>query len=284
MHLERSAADQLATDRVRRTVAASARLPADLVADDAIAAVMCTLMDRLTAGEAHHVIDALPVSMRPLFAACVRHRIGQPTLKLDHVEFLRRVAEHLGVTPAHAELVCEVVFEAVRSELSDKLVDDVAHQLPRGLQELWLAGPRVEPPAEEAILSSDDARLAVEEEIERSVALPPGVTSAAAFSAVMCALAARISGGETRELAFGLPMTLRGLVDRCTRHRAEEGEVFGHEELLRRVATHLLLEPSDAEPITRAVFRATKRVLPERVTVDIASQLPVDLRALWEGA
>ncbi|MBX3261776.1 MAG: DUF2267 domain-containing protein [Labilithrix sp.] len=284
MHLERSVADQAATDRVQRSVAVNARLPRDLAPEDAITAVMCVLMDRLTAGEAHHLLEAMPASMRPFFSTCVRHRVGQPTQRLDRVAFLERVAEHLGVTPSHAELVCEVVFDAVRSELPDKLVDDVAHQLPRGLQQLWLAGPRFEPPPEEATLSSQDARLAIEEEIERSVALPPGVASIDAFSAVMCALAARVSGGEARELAAGLPVTLRGVVERCTLHRGEESEVFDRDELLRRVAAHLSIDPAEAEPIVRAVFDAVKRVLPEKATTDIASQLSVDLRALWEGS
>ncbi|MBX3207749.1 MAG: DUF2267 domain-containing protein [Labilithrix sp.] len=283
MHLERTVADQAATDRVQRGVADNARLPRELAAEDAITAVMCALMDRLTAGEAHYLIEAMPASMRPFFATCVRHRAGQPTMRIDHVEFLERVAEHLGVTPAHAELVCEVVFDAVRSELPDKLVDDVAHQLPRGLQQLWLAGPRIEPLPEEATLSSQDARLAIEEEIERSVALPAGIGSMEAFSAVMCALVARVSGGEARELAAGLPVTLRGLVERDAKDRAEEPEVFECDELLRRVATHLSLDPAEVEPIVRAVFGAVRRVLPEKATSDVASQLPVSLRELWEG-
>jgi len=284
MHLDRSIADQTATDRVRGIVAKNAQLPRDLAAGDAIAAVMCTLMDRLTSGEVHHVVEALPASMRPLFATCVRHRTGKPTMRFDRVEFLARVAEHLDVTPAHAELVCEVVFEAVRSELPDKLVDDVAHQLPHGLQQLWLSGMRFEPPPEEVTLSSRDARLAIEEEIERSVSLPPGITSMNAFSAVMCVLAARVSGGEARELSLGLPDTLRGLVKRCSLHRAEESETFDREELLRRVGAHLAIEPSDAEPIVRAVFKAAKRVLPEKAVDDVGSQLPVPLRELWQGA
>ncbi len=284
MHLERSIADRAATERVQRSVAGSARLPRDLAPEDAIAAVMCALMDRLTAGEAHHLLDAMPASMRPFFSTCVRHRVGQPAQRLDRVAFLERVAEHLGVTPSHAELVCEVVFDAVRSELPDKLVDDVAHQLPRGLQQLWLAGPRFESPPEEATLSAEDARLAIEEEIERSVALPSGVTSIDAFSAVMCTLAARVSGGEARELAAGLPATLRGVVERCSLHRAEESEVFDRDELLRRVAAHLSLEPAEVEPIVRAVWGAASRVLPEKATRDVASQLPVDLRALWDGS
>ncbi|MDF2694817.1 MAG: hypothetical protein K0S65_3200, partial [Labilithrix sp.] len=265
-------------------VAATARLPRDLTAEDAVTAVMCTLVDRLTAGEVHNLVLALPPSISPLFTTCVRHRIGQPTTKLDRVEFLRRVAEHLAVTPAHAELVCELVFDAVRSELPDKLVDDIAHQLPKGLQELWLSGPRLEPVPEEATLGAADARLAIEEEIERATSLPESVTSDDAFSAVMGALAARLSGGEVRELSCGLPDTLRVLFDRVCEGRREEGEVYGRDELVRRAARELHVEADVALPIVRAVFRATKRILPGKATFDVTSQLPVDIRALWEEA
>jgi len=284
MHLEGNQVDQAAMERVRSSLSSSARLPADLAPDDAIAAVMCALVDRLTAGETHHLFEALPGSLRSLFATCVRHRIGQPTTKLDHVDFLERVAEHLAVTPAHAEIICEAVFDSVRNELPDKLVGNIAHQLPRGLQELWLSGRRIEAMPVEATLSAEEARRAVEEEIAERTRLPEGVTSCDAFSAVMCTLAQRVSGGEARELLLGLPATMRGLVERCARHRSEESDVFGREELLRRVAIHLRTEPAGAEPIVCAVFGAVKRVLPGKATFDIGSQLPVDLRELWEGA
>ena len=262
----------------------SARLPSDVAPEDAISAVMCALVDRLTAGQAHHLFDALPAPMRSLFTTCVRHRTGQPTMKLDRVDFLERVAEHLGVTPAHAEIICEAVFEAVRCELPDKLAADVAQQLPRGLQELWLARRRVEAPPAEATLPADEARSAIAAEIAENTQLPAGVTSGDAFSAVMCALSQRVSRGQARELVLGLPETMRGLVDRCALHRSEESDVFGRDELLRRVAAHLQLELSEAEPVVRAVFTAAKRILPEKATIDIGSQLPVDLRDLWEDA
>ncbi len=284
MHLGKNQAGEGATDQVGSSVMTGARLPPSVSPDDAIAAVMCTLVDRLTAGEAHYLFEALPASTRSLFATCIRHRAGQPTMRLDDVAFLARVAEHLGVTPAHAEIICGAVFDAVRDELPDKLVSDIAHQLPRGLQELWLAGGRVEEAPAEASLSAEDARRAIEEQIATSTPLPDGVTSSDAFSAVMCTVAQRLSGGEARELLLGLPTTMRGLVDRCAVHRAEESEVFGLEELLRRVAEHLHIEPARAQPIVVAVFSSAKRALPAKATFDIGSQLPVELRDLWARA
>jgi uncharacterized protein (DUF2267 family) len=74
------------------------------------------------------------------------------------------------------------------------------------------------------------------------------------------------------------------LFDRVCEGRGEEGEVYDRDELVRRAARELQVEADVALPIVRAVFRATKRILPGKATFDVTSQLPVDIRALWEEA
>lgn len=258
-------------------------MPSDLDIDEAISAVMCALTERITAGEAHELLEAVPPTVRAFFEVCVIHREGRPTTKLDRAEFLERVAEHLGVTPAHAELASEAVFAAIRSELPDEIARNVAQQLPRGLAQLWLAPPRFDAPAE-ATIAEDEARRSVESHIAAEVALPFDVTSAEAFAAVMCALSQRLSGGEARELLLGLPVPLRRLVDRCMAHRPEPSATFGKDELVRRVTEHVRMTPSEAEALVRATFAGVKRVLPEKVVHDVESQLPFDVRELWEQA
>jgi uncharacterized protein (DUF2267 family) len=154
-----------APERVRSSVAARSALSPELSVDDAIAAVMCLLTERLTAGEAHDLLEALPKEVRPFFERCVVHREGEPVRKLDHAEFLDRVAEHLAVTPAHAERICHAVFEAIRAELSDEVVANVGQQLPRGLKQLWLGEPPPSAPVP-GPLSDEEVRRAVEEHIE----------------------------------------------------------------------------------------------------------------------
>lgn len=284
MRYDGSSIELETANRLRRTVAQSARLPAPLPVEAAVAAVMCTFVERLTAGEAHALLAAVPGAVRPMFEMCATHRAGKPTaVEMDRAAFLVRIAEHIDVTPAHAEVIGSAVFTAVRAELPPKLVADIWAQLPHGLKELWVAPP-ISAPALDVTIPTEEVRHAVEVDIERRAKLPPHVTAAAAFAAVMCTLARRLSGGEARDVVAGLPIDLRPLVERCATHRSERGGVFGREVFLGGVREHLAIELPDAERIVREVFRAAKRVLPQQTIANVASQLPSELRALWQGA
>lgn len=267
-------------NRLRRHVAESARLPAPLTVESAVAAVMCVLIERLTAGEAHELVEGIPEPLRPMFRTCVMHRGGQPVLTVDRAEFLARVADHLDVTPAHAEVVTSAVFAAVRAEMPPELAANVAAQLPRGLKELWL-GPPIAAPDLDVTFPSDRQRRDVEVEIERRAHLEPPLTGASAFRAVMCALTRRLSGGEAKDVLLGLPSELRELVESCVIHRPELPERFDRAALIRDVGEHLAVGPEDAERIARVVIRAAQRVLPQQTIAAVASQLPSDTRDLW---
>jgi len=244
---------------------------------------MCALTERLTAGEAHEVLRAVPFTLAPLFARCVAHHDGLPAQKMDHAEFMARVADHLGVSPAHAELICSAVFNAVRAELPAEVSSHVAQQLPHGLDDLWL-GPPVSAPDLDVEVRPEHARAAIERDLARRAHLPPNVAPQTAFAAVMCAFARRLSGGETRHLLLGLPRSIAGLIDRCTQHVREEAQVFGRDELLEAIGEHLSMDGPATERVTLEVLRATKRVLPQTTVEEIAAQLPPDLRELWERA
>jgi uncharacterized protein (DUF2267 family)/quercetin dioxygenase-like cupin family protein len=266
-------------DRVVGRVEEHAALPAQLTGMAVIPVVVGVLLDRLTPGEAHELLEALPPSLRALFERRRERRAARLAARIDRAELVDRVARHLGVTPAHAELVSVAVFVALREELPPKLVDNVAHQLPRDLQDLWLAPAPSGAPKH--VPTTDDARQILDV-IQRDAELPPGTSAENAFSAVMCALCDRISGGEARDLLLGLPESVRPLLERCVVHRGEPSAVFDRDQLLQRIAAHLGTEPSTAERITRAVFAAVRRVLPEKEILDVASQLPAELVDLWQ--
>ncbi len=266
-------------NRVRRTVARSARLPAPLTVEAAVSAAMCTLTERLSAGEAHELLAAVPPALRPMFTACSIHE-QKPVEQLDFAAFVAKVADHLDVTPAHAELVCSAVFSAVRAELPEPIIASIATQLPHGLKELWLGPPRSAPDLETDI-SNNWIRRAFEHDLERRAKLPPGVTAGAAFAAVMCALTRRLSGGEAKDVFLGLPSALRPLLWRCALHRAEGAAIFGKVEMIHDVAEHLSIGEADAERVAREVLHAAKRNLPQETIEDVAAQLPADLRELW---
>jgi uncharacterized protein (DUF2267 family) len=270
------------SDQFVEIVESEALLPTHVTARAAIEAVLGTLVGRLTAGEAHQLLMALPISVRPMLARRVHEREGRPVVRLDRAELLARVADALGVAPAHAEQISAAVFSAARAELPEDVQDHVADQLPQDLKELWRTPVSAISPTWTKVGAA--ARRDLEAEIDHHVALPPGVESSAAFSAVMCALSERLSGGEVQDVLLSLPDSIRSLVDRCTIHRGEPGIVFGRDGLVARVAEHLGIERRDAMPVISGVFATVKRILPWKEVNDITSQLPSDIRELWVAA
>lgn len=283
MQSQQSQADLETTNRLRRTVAESARLPAWLNAEDAVAAVMCVLTERLTAGGAHELVGAIPRPVRRRFESCALHREGKRTMRANRAEFLAMVADHLGVTPAHAELVSSAVFTAIRAELPGEVIMAIAAQLPRGLKELWL-GPPISAPDLDVEIAPEDSRQAIENDLARRARLPSGVRPAQAFSGVMCTFARRLSGGAVRDVMLGFPLVVRQLLEHCAAHEGEYAEIFGRDRLIRDIGEHLRTNEDDTRRIVGEVLRSAKRVLPQQTIAEIESQLPPDLVELWRDA
>jgi uncharacterized protein (DUF2267 family) len=257
-----------------------AELPPHVSPLGAAVAVMSSLLERLTRGQAHELVAALPDTVQPLFAHCLEVREGEAGPQHIHApELLDRVGEQLAIAPAAAELVTITVFRALQRVLPRDVVANVTHQLPGDLQELW----RAPQPPSEPITTDVELRKEVLEHIERSGALPAHVPATAAFSAVMCLLGQRISGGEAHNLLLGLPKPLRPIVERCILHKESTILTFGADELEAGVADHLHTTLDDAARIVPAVFEAVRSVLPREEVEHVASQLPADLREVWTG-
>jgi uncharacterized protein (DUF2267 family) len=252
-------------------------LPSNVSSDDAATAVMCALAQRLTTGETHRMLLAMPDALRPFFVPCAEHRAGVPPARFDRTELLDAVAAHLAVTPAQAEWICRAVFRAVRAQLPEEHTRHVAQQLPAELKALW---------EDELVHGSVEMLDAagVLRAIGETVALPAHRTPVDAFSAVVCTLADRLSGGEARKLFFALPEALRAHVQACVVNRGELPALFGRDELLARVARRLGTSDAIAGRVARGVFAAVKGAIPEKDVDDVASQLPPDLREFWLAA
>jgi uncharacterized protein (DUF2267 family) len=272
-----------ALNRFRRTVATIGRLPAALSVEGAASAVVCVLTERLTGGEAHALLRGLSPALQRLFEQCIVDRMGNATITIDRAELVGRVADDLGITPAHAELVCSAVFAGLREDLPTETALHVAAQLPRDLQELWLGPPIVAPDLDVDIAPADTLRTALRD-LERRASLPAEIAPLTAFEAVLCRLSQRLSGGETRHIRLGLPEPFRPFLDRCAAHRSERAALFDEDELVASVGEHLSTDRVTAAHIVVEVLRALRRVLPQRVTREIGSQLPYDLRQLWESS
>ena len=105
-------------------------------AEKAAVSVLCVLEQRITSNEAEDLEAQLPRKLRELVHRCERHEGVRPR-SIRRKEFMTMVAEHLGEPPEEVEPIVRAVFQAVRAQVSEGEVDDVASQLPGDLRELW---------------------------------------------------------------------------------------------------------------------------------------------------
>lgn len=101
--------------------------------------------------------------------------------------------------------------------------------------------------------------------------------------AVLCALEQRLFAGEARHLEAQLPSKLRELIHRCPLHAGSAPHRFGREEFFRIVAEDFG-PTDDLERIARTVIGAVRDQISPGEAEDVASQLPHDLRELWQTA
>lgn len=113
-------------------------LPGQVTADTAIKAVMEIFSQRLSGGEAFHLLLGLPDDLRRLAEGGVLGRDEHASV-FDRETLVGAVAHRLRVTREEAAPIVLVVLAAVKRVLPVREVDDVAEQLPLDLRELWTA-------------------------------------------------------------------------------------------------------------------------------------------------
>jgi uncharacterized protein (DUF2267 family) len=114
--------------------------------------------------------------------------------------------------------------------------------------------------------------------IERATQLPPEQAERA-LRATLKTLGERISGGEARDLAEGLPRSVASeLFD------GETAEPFDIGEFLKRVSRREGVDPEAAREHARAVFAALGFAVDAKEIRDMASQLPSDYAPLVAAA
>lgn len=118
-------------------------------------------------------------------------------------------------------------------------------------------------------------------DVEASGVLPDGIAASEATTVVLCNLLMRVSGGEADEFVVAAPRTLRALLGRCMSHRGEQQETFNRDVFLQRVANQLGIQTHVADRLARAVFAATRARLPSHEVIELETQLPRDLLAMF---
>lgn len=119
--------------------------------------------------------------------------------------------------------------------------------------------------------------------IEQSGELPDGVSAPGAFAVAVCLLTLRLTAEHAEELRHALPPELDALLAGSTSGRSERANRFGQDQFLEVLAEELGISHADAERVSAGVFGALREFLPQTKVVELATQLPKSLSALWCG-
>ncbi|MCU1660708.1 MAG: hypothetical protein JWR58_773 [Pseudonocardia sp.] len=229
-------------------------------AERAAAAVLNTLAEHLTRGEAADVLERLPAELQPHL-----HTPG-PAQRFGVAEFVRRVAAREGVDLATAERHAAAVLTVLGQAIGEDEFADLTAQLPREYGPL-LSGRSVVDPAEAFVARVADRAGMTVEEADRLT------------SAVLETLAQRIAPGEAADLAARLPLALQEPLRRgaaAPRHR------MGVADFVIRVAERAGLDLTRAVRGIPAVFRVLRDDVGEEF-VDVTVQLPEEYRTLVDS-
>lgn len=105
-------------------------------AEQAAVSVLCALEQRIVEGEAKDLESQLPRKLVGLLQRCERHEDLRPR-DLHREKFIQLVAQDLGKDAAEAETAVRTVFQTLREKVAEGEIDQVIHQLPADLRDLW---------------------------------------------------------------------------------------------------------------------------------------------------
>src|SRR4051794_15048791 len=176
------------------TVREDAHIP-DEEAERAACATLQTLAERISIGETEDLAERLPDELRP----CLTPAGGDRHFHAD--EFLRRVAERVGVDPPTAERDARAVFLALWQAVGPEEFADMRSELPRDFDDLLDEALRQAPPPR-GVRQPPSAAITYDELVRRIADRADLDEEAAkgALDAVLEALALRISGGQIDDL------------------------------------------------------------------------------------
>jgi uncharacterized protein (DUF2267 family) len=222
-------------------------------------AVLQTLAERLSSGEARDIAEQLP----PELAAWLGTDRHSEPLDLD--EFLRRVAERAGIDVPAAERHARAVLLALGQTVSADEIADISSELPKSFAPLLPRGPRIE------VMPAD---MFIERVAERAGVAPDAALRAT--NAVLETLAERVSGGEVEDMLAQLPRHLHEPLRRGDALSNGAARRMDLERFLRAVAEREGVTPEVARQHTRAVMATLRDALSPKEWLDLTAQLPED--------
>jgi uncharacterized protein (DUF2267 family) len=233
-------------------------------AERAVRATLETLAERVAAGEAQDIAEALP----PEVSGWLETTTDAEGFDVD--EFLRRVAEREGVDIPTAERDVRAVFNAVARALSDNPVyekefSEMVAQLSKDFWPLLPKGPWIEVVSHDTFLQrvADRAGIRLEDAQKAS-------------EAVLETLAERIAGGEVEDLIARLPTQFHLPLRRGIERTGGKATKMSVDEFVRRVAEREGVSEEDARDHIRAVFVTLREAVGDDEFFDVTVQLPAD--------
>jgi uncharacterized protein (DUF2267 family) len=230
-------------------------------AERATRAVLETLAERLSQGEARDLAERLPDA-----PAAWLHTTGGPE-PFHYDEFLRRVAAREGTDVETAAHHARAMFRALAQSVDGDELADVAAELPQDFAPLIAEARRqffdvvdaatfLAKVAEHASISTDAARRVAD--------------------AVLETLAERISGGEVDDLEAVLALELREPLERGKARSGGQARRVSLDDFLERVAERLGVTPLQARRAVEAVFTALRETIPHDEFLDVTAELPYE--------
>jgi uncharacterized protein (DUF2267 family) len=220
-------------------------------------AVLQTLAERISQGEAEDLAALLPAELAPWIAT------GTPAEGFDVDEFIRRVAEREEVEPEDAERHVRAVFTALQRAVTEQEWRDLVAELPHDFAPLLPRGPAL--------------RISSAETFWRRVADRAGVDGERArqtTEAVLETLAERIAGGEVDDLIARLPTQLHPPLRRGSERSDGQAIPISLDQFLARVAKRAGATPGEAREHARAVLLTLREAVGDDEFFDVAAQLP----------
>lgn len=254
------------------TVRDEAHISAD-EAEKAACATLKTLSERISAGEAEDIAERLP----PRLQSCLDPDGPPERFHVD--EFLRRIAERVGIDEQQARRDVKAVFTALWRSVGPEEVADVRSELPKDFDALL---DEVEADAPPPPVSARPA-LSYDEFLERvkNRAHVNQDKARTAVDAVLEALATRISAGQIEDLEQYLPEALHPALERGRAKTANaRPRPLSVEAFLGDVAERAGVDKGAAAIYARAVFATLREAVPRKEFEDSTAQLPGEYNSL----
>jgi uncharacterized protein (DUF2267 family) len=220
-------------------------------------AVLETLAERLSQGEARDLATQLPAEVAPWLHT-------DDDARGFHVdEFLRRVGGREEADLETAQKHARAVFTALSRAITDDEFADMVAELPKDFRPLLPRGEHIEVMPAELFWERVADRTGLDEDRARR-----------ATEAVLETLAERISSGEVADLISALPIQFHDALRRGDDLSHGVARKMSLDEFVRRVAEREAVTPEETREHARAVFATLREAVPDKEFFDVTAQLP----------